>query len=113
MSSVPRSNRRRPDPEPRAPLGAGVDRTVSGPDGEWVVRELRGTTSTKSYTCPGCHQDIPPGLPHLVVWPSRGTLSPGDGASARPPWPRASFAARERRGGRSAPPRGPRGRPPP
>jgi hypothetical protein len=98
MSSVPRSNRRRPDPPPRTPLGAGVDRTVSGSDGDWVVRELRGTSSTKTYRCPGCTQEIPPGVPHLVVWPSRGTFSPADGATERRHWHRACFGARGRRG---------------
>jgi len=95
---VPRSHRRRPDPPPRGLLGAGVDRTVSGPDGDWVVRELRGATSTKTYRCPGCAQDILPGTPHLVVWPSRGTFSAGDGASERRHWHRACFSARGRRG---------------
>ncbi|MGI4895562.1 MAG: hypothetical protein ACRYF3_10660 [Janthinobacterium lividum] len=95
-----RSNRRRPDPPPRGPLGGGVDRTVSGPDGEWVVRQLRGTTSTKAYRCPGCAQEILPGVAHLVVWPSRGTFSPGDGASERRHWHASCFESRGRRGAR-------------
>ncbi|MEZ0492308.1 hypothetical protein AB2L28_08660 [Kineococcus sp. TBRC 1896] len=94
---MPRANRRRPDPPPRAPLGRGVDRTVSGPDGTWVVRELRGTSSEKTYRCPGCHQDIPPGTPHLVVWPARGTFSPGEGVTERRHWHRSCFTARGRR----------------
>jgi hypothetical protein len=95
---VPRNNRRRQDPPPRGVLGAGVDRSVSGPDGDWIVRELRGTSSTKSYTCPGCFTDIPQGTPHLVVWPARGTFSPVDGASERRHWHRACFQQRGRRG---------------
>ncbi|WP_432495881.1 hypothetical protein [Kineococcus gypseus] len=97
---MPRANRRRPDPPPRGALGRGVDRTVHAADGSWVVRELRGDTSTKTYRCPGCAQDIPPGVPHLVVWPSVGTFSPGDGASERRHWHAACFAARGRRGPR-------------
>ena len=94
---MPRANRRRDEPPPRAPLGRGVDRTVSGPDGEWVVRQLRGDTSAKPYTCPGCRQEIPPGVPHVVVWPSRGTFSPGDGASERRHWHASCFQNRSRR----------------
>ncbi|WP_432573729.1 LIM domain-containing protein [Kineococcus sp. SYSU DK005] len=94
---MPRSNRRRPDPPARGVPGRGVDRTVDGPDGSWVVRQLRGGTSTKTYRCPGCAQEIPPGVPHVVVWPSHGTFSPGDGVSERRHWHPACFDARSRR----------------
>ncbi|WP_432505074.1 hypothetical protein [Kineococcus arenarius] len=100
MGGVPRANRRRPEPPSRGVLGRGVDRTVTGPDGSWVVRPLRGDTSEKTYRCPGCAQDIPPGRAHVVVWPSRGTFSPGDGVSERRHWHTSCFDARGRRGPR-------------
>jgi hypothetical protein len=38
---------------------------------EWVVRRLTGASSTKTYRCPGCQQEIRPATPHVVVWPSQ------------------------------------------
>jgi hypothetical protein len=37
---------------------------------EWIVRRLTGASSTKTYRCPGCNQEIRPTTPHVVVWPS-------------------------------------------
>jgi hypothetical protein len=37
---------------------------------EWIVRRITGSTSTKTYRCPGCDQEIRPATPHLVAWPS-------------------------------------------
>jgi len=48
----------------------GPERTESAPDGDWVVRMVPGATSTKTYRCPGCDQEIPPGTAHLVAWPA-------------------------------------------
>ena len=42
-------------------------------DGRWVVRSVAGADATKTYRCPGCSQTIPPGTPHVVVWPSAPT----------------------------------------
>lgn len=33
------------------------------------VRPIQAYQATKSYWCPGCNQDIPPGTHHLVVVP--------------------------------------------
>ncbi|MFC5142518.1 hypothetical protein ACFPK1_30130 [Actinomycetospora rhizophila] len=55
----------RPAAEP-SPLRGGWLRDEDG----WTVRSVSGTAATKSYVCPGCHQDIPPGTPHVVAWPS-------------------------------------------
>lgn len=30
---------------------------------------MSGQAATKAYRCPWCQQEIPPGTPHLVVWP--------------------------------------------
>ncbi len=36
-----------------------------GPDGSWTVQRV--TSTDKSYTCPGCRQEIPPGTAHVVA----------------------------------------------
>jgi hypothetical protein len=47
-------------------------------DGEWLVRAIPGDAATKTYRCPGCDQEIPPGVPHLVVWPADERGAPDD-----------------------------------
>ncbi len=69
---MPRRNRDRREPraEPR-PLGsAGWQRAESGPDGDWLVRNVSATQATKTYRCPGCDHEIQPGVAHVVVWPA-------------------------------------------
>ncbi|HEY3732930.1 MAG TPA: ATP/GTP-binding protein [Streptosporangiaceae bacterium] len=58
----------------RPEFPAGPERTESWPDGEWVVRLVPGGPAGKPYRCPGCDQEIPTGMPHLVAWPA---LTPG------------------------------------
>jgi hypothetical protein len=38
-------------------------------EGEYMVRKITGSTSTKPYRCPGCDQLIPTATPHIVAWP--------------------------------------------
>jgi hypothetical protein len=38
-------------------------------DGAVEVRRVQPYQAVKTYRCPGCHQDIRPGLGHLVVVP--------------------------------------------
>jgi hypothetical protein len=59
------------------PLRLGPERTESAPDGDWMVRPVPGAASTKTYRCPGCDQEIPPGTAHLVAWPAH-TSGPAD-----------------------------------
>ncbi|MDT3445242.1 MULTISPECIES: hypothetical protein [unclassified Pseudofrankia] len=75
---------RRTRPERRAPrsgqTGDSADDNKRRPswlvdavvvDGEdWAVRPVTGAASTKAYRCPGCDHEIPPGVPHVVAWPS-------------------------------------------
>src|SRR5215475_10996566 len=75
----PRRHYRRDDEgapldEIRARGGAS---THVAPDGEWLVRTVPGGYSTKTYRCPGCDHEIPPGTAHVVVWPAdeRGDAS--------------------------------------
>jgi hypothetical protein len=104
---VPRSNRvRRGGRRVPPPAGAGPDaeidvgRALSGverrethPDGEWFVRPVNGGVSQKAYRCPGCQQEIPPGVSHLVTWPADGMLDVSD----RRHWHTPCWRARARR----------------
>ena len=52
----------------RGPGGLGA-RRVEDYDGEdWVVQSITGSSSTKTYRCPGCDQIIPMATPHIVAW---------------------------------------------
>ncbi|MFC4564488.1 ATP/GTP-binding protein [Nocardiopsis mangrovi] len=75
MSPRRNSPRRKGDParptsDPDALLlrVTGGERRETGPDGEWAVRRISGAAAAKPYRCPGCHQEIPPGMPHVVAW---------------------------------------------
>ena len=69
----------------------GVQRVQAHPDGEWLVRTV--PAGDKQYRCPGCDQEIPPGVGHLVVWPADGR---GD-LTDRRHWHTACWRARDRR----------------
>ena len=71
------------DPSPPVPTGERRE-------GDWVVRELTGAGSTKSYRCPGCDHEVRAGTPHVVAWP--------DGREDdRRHWHRPCWGARDRR----------------
>jgi hypothetical protein len=69
--------------------------TEQSADGEWHVRTILAAAALKAYRCPGCDQEIPPGVAHLVVWPADR-----DGADDRRHWHRPCWQARFRRGPR-------------
>jgi hypothetical protein len=87
----------------------GVEGVQQWRDGEWMVRSIFGGAAVKTYRCPGCLQEIRPGVAHVVAWPIDGR---GDetGVSARlrhtaPPgaedrrhWHTGCWRARDRRG---------------
>jgi hypothetical protein len=50
----------------------GVERVQAGTDGDWMVRSIPGDASVKVYRCPGCDQEIPAGIAHVVAWPADG-----------------------------------------
>jgi hypothetical protein len=41
------------------------------PDGPVTVQRMQPYQARKTYVCPGCNQDIPPGLGHLVIVPEQ------------------------------------------
>lgn len=92
--TVPRRNQPRRD-QPRA-LGGGTGwaRAENASDGDWLVRNVPGDQTTKTYRCPGCDHEIRPGTPHVVAWPANdyGTVE------ERRHWHQGCWAARGRRG---------------
>ncbi|NYI06476.1 ATP/GTP-binding protein [Allostreptomyces psammosilenae] len=88
----PRRNRpNRPQPPTYSESGFGNERTEPYAGGEWVVRSVAGTSAAKHYRCPGCEQEIPPGVGHVVAWPQHGDVDD------RRHWHRACWNARDRR----------------
>ena len=87
-------SRRRP---PRRQNRPGNERLEEWPDGEWVVRQLTGSSATKAYRCPGCDRLIPPATPHVVAWPVEGGTLTGGGAGERRHWHSGCWRARGRR----------------
>ncbi|WP_430790615.1 hypothetical protein [Actinoplanes sp. G11-F43] len=82
--------------EDRSPDRPGIteDRVQQWQDGEYMVRNVFGAAATKIYRCPGCMQDIRPGVAHVVAWPSDGR---GD-LTDRRHWHSGCWRARDRRG---------------
>jgi hypothetical protein len=90
----PRRNHRRRDAEAAIEqdrVRRGVEAVQAHADGDWLVRKVAG--STKAYRCPGCDQEIGPGVEHLVAWPAdeRGDLTD------RRHWHAGCWRARARR----------------
>jgi hypothetical protein len=68
-----RHNRRRDDKDlDESQARRGVERAHDEPDGSWTIRHLAGDSAGKTYRCPGCDQEIRPGVAHLVAWPTDG-----------------------------------------
>lgn len=85
---MPRSNRRR---EEAAELDleralAGRLRTEGKRDGVWNVQPQSASSAVKSYVCPGCGRDIPPGTAHVVTWRADGLMREADDLAARRHW---------------------------
>ena len=95
----PRRNRPRGGEKPSEPAsgGAGTDRfglqsTEFWQGEEWLVRMVNGASARgKRYRCPGCDQEIPSGVPHVVAWPEYG------GVDDRRHWHKACWNAKDRR----------------
>ncbi|MBM6545810.1 hypothetical protein JNO54_06610 [Janibacter sp. YIM B02568] len=92
---MPRANRRRRDDLPPLPpaVHRGGEQRVTWRGRTWVTRALSGASSTRTYTCPGCHHPLPPGTAHVVVWPDDGLGSVDD----RRHWHTACWRARRGR----------------
>jgi hypothetical protein len=67
---------------------------------EWSVRHVAGASAVgKRYRCPGCDQEIPSHVPHVVAWPEYG------GVDDRRHWHQACWNAKDRRTARVQRPR--------
>ena len=114
MTVSPRRNhpRRRAPDAPRPELTderarTGIEGVQQWQDGEWMERSIFGGAATKTYRCPGCMQEIRPGVAHLVAWPVDGggeDAAPGphrhlaeQGAGDRRHWHTGCWRARDRR----------------
>ncbi|MEW2084134.1 ATP/GTP-binding protein [Streptomyces sp. NPDC005283] len=70
----------------------GLGRSESWHGEEWSVRHVAGASAgDKRYRCPGCDQEIPSGMPHVVAWPEHG------GVDDRRHWHKACWNAKDRR----------------
>ncbi|MDR1768491.1 MAG: hypothetical protein LBR32_08710 [Propionibacteriaceae bacterium] len=70
---------KRPSKHLRTPRPLGnFARTETKADGQWLVNSVPEGHSHKTYRCPGCDHEVPPGAAHLVVWP----VEPGVGSSS-------------------------------
>jgi hypothetical protein len=93
---MPRSNRPRSrrsngdDPEAGefdiARMMSGWRRTEVRKGGTWNVQPVSGAQAVKTYVCPGCGLDIPPGTAHLVTWRADGVLGDAADLEARRHW---------------------------
>jgi len=92
----PRRNNRRSD-VPAAvddeQARRGFQREHTAADGDWMVRTVSPDAAAKTYRCPGCDQEIRPGVAHVVVWPADERGDAGD----RRHWHAACWRARDRR----------------
>jgi hypothetical protein len=85
-----------PDPDEIA-RSFGYQHTESDAAGDWIVRKVTGAAAGKTYRCPGCDHEIPPGTPHIVAWPSVPEYGAGGGVTERRHWHTACWNARGRR----------------
>ncbi|MFM7596907.1 MAG: hypothetical protein ACKOFP_04260 [Actinomycetota bacterium] len=81
--------RRRPARKPTTPREDVIEEHA---DGDWYVRPITGSSSTKVYRCPGCDHEIVPATPHIVAWPVHA------GSDERRHWHSPCWRARDRRG---------------
>lgn len=71
-----RKNRRANAPLRQLPKDGAAyygTQAVSGPrwaqDEVFLMRRIGAHAATKYYICPGCNQNILPGIAHVVAWP--------------------------------------------
>ncbi len=91
----PRRNHRRTDAAPLDQERArrGVQGIQAWRDGPWTVRMIPDGGAVKAYRCPGCDQEIRPGVAHVVAWPDEGL---GD-VTDRRHWHTGCWRAKDRR----------------
>jgi len=88
-------SKRRPKARPPRTPALSTEHIEEWSGENWVVKPIRGSSSTKSYRCPGCDQEIRPATPHVVVWPEETIV--GEAIDNRRHWHTACWQARDRR----------------
>jgi len=79
---------------PPRPLSDGFARVVGKVDGRWMTQGISADRAAKPYLCPGCNREIPPGTPHLVVWPVVPSIGSPAGVEERRHWHGACWSRR-------------------
>ncbi|MBX3090942.1 MAG: hypothetical protein KF801_00355 [Cryobacterium sp.] len=64
----------------------GTLRTESRRGVLWNVQPVSGSSAVKSYVCPGCGLEVPPGQQHTVAWRADGIMGEAADVSARRHW---------------------------
>ncbi|WP_123960385.1 hypothetical protein [Corynebacterium pseudopelargi] len=94
MARKNRRERQAPRPLPRDGGAYFGTRAVEGPkwaNGEiYLMRQMGSHAAQKFYICPGCNQNIPPGIAHIVAWPRDF----GRGAEDRRHWHKGCWERR-------------------
>jgi len=95
-----RRSRRRPWGEEHPSLDldrarGAAERVETAGDGSWHVRTVTG--SEKAYRCPGCLQEIPARVQHVVAWAEDGLFGPDAALADRRHWHTGCWQARGRR----------------
>jgi hypothetical protein len=93
MARNNRSRKRDADYEPLdvERLTTGWRRSEVRQGREWTVQPISALNAQKTYTCPGCSQDIAPGVSHLVAWRNDGILGDQADLEARRHWHEACW----------------------
>jgi len=53
---------------------------------EWFVREIPAHRAEKTYRCPECGTDVPPGQAHVVVWSAEHLFGDAAAVAERRHW---------------------------
>ncbi|MCO5294395.1 MAG: hypothetical protein M9882_05765 [Homoserinimonas sp.] len=94
---MPRSNRSKRDRGRRntedsggefdlSQLLLGSRRVESKGGRDWNVQPMSAVNAQKTYRCPGCNLEIPPGTSHIVVWPDDGIMGAESDLRSRRHW---------------------------
>lgn len=53
---------------------------------EWTVQPISRERAAKTYRCPGCGNDIEPGVAHVAAWRADGILGDASALADRRHW---------------------------
>lgn len=80
---------------PARPLSSGAfARLEHKSDGDWMVQTMPADAADKTYLCPGCNQQLPPGTAHVVTWPREASIGFTSAVDERRHWHTSCWARR-------------------